>query len=99
MAVFAVEIDQVDENEAAVGGLAERAKREVDVGGVVAALDLAAGEAMGEDVADLADRRDLAPRLDRALQQIVGQRRNREILAVGGAGEIGGGRGRRTAGR
>ena len=88
MAPFGVEIDQIDEDQPAVGGRLQRVDEEVDVAVVALALALLAGVAMGEDVADLADRDDRAARARGALQEIAGRRRNREILAVGGADEI-----------
>ena len=88
VAVFAVEIDEIDEDEAAVGGFAQRGERQVDVFAVVPAFDFAPGAAMGEDVADLADRDDFTASARRALEEVPGQRRHREILAMGGAHEI-----------
>ena len=64
-------------------------ERQVDVVAVVPALEFAPGVAMGEDVADLADRDDLASGARRALEEVAGQRRDGEVLAMGGAGEIG----------
>ena len=51
-------------------------------------LTLATGIAMGEDVADLADRDDCAPRLRGALQEVAVRRRHGEILAMGRADEV-----------
>ena len=51
-------------------------------------LHLATGVAMGEDVADLADRDDGASRLRGALQEIAVRRRHGEVLAMGRADEI-----------
>ena len=58
MAPFGVEIDQIDEDEAAVCGRPQRFDEKVDVAVVALALALVPGVAMGEDVADLADRDD-----------------------------------------
>ena len=61
MAPFGVEIDQVDEDKPPSGVSLQRLDEQVDVAVVAFALALAPGVAMGEDVADLADRDDRAP--------------------------------------
>ena len=43
---------------------------------------------MGEDVADLADRDDIAARRAARCSRLPSRRGNREILAIGGADEI-----------
>ena len=66
----------------------ERIEQKIDVAVVALALALVAGVAMGENVADLADRYDRAAGAGGALQNIALRRRHGEILAVGGAGEV-----------
>src|SRR5208282_6164408 len=92
VAPFGVEIDQIDEDEAAVSGRRHRLEQEVDVAVVALALALVPGVAMGEDIADLADRDDRPARARRPLQEIAVRRGNREILAIGGANEVPGAR-------
>ena len=87
VAVFGVEIDEIDEDKPAVVRCLQRLHQQVDMFRVRLALQLEAGVAMGEDVADLANRHDRPPCRRRSRKQIAGQRRNREILAVGGARE------------
>ena len=70
MAPFGVEVDEIDEDEAAVRRGLERVEQEIDIVVVVPALDLAPGVAMGEDVADLADGDDGASGLRGASQQV-----------------------------
>ena len=69
MAVFGVEIDEVDEDEPAVRRRLQRVEQQIDIAVVVLALALLAGVAMGENVADLADRDDRAAGLRGALQE------------------------------
>ena len=88
MAPFGVEVDQIDEDQPAVRRGLERFEEKIDVAVVALALDLLAGVAMGEDVADLADGDDGAASLRRALQEIAVGRRHGEILAVRRADEI-----------
>ena len=88
MAVFGVEIDQIDEDKPAVGRRLQCGDEQIDVAVVALALALLSRVAMGENVADLADRDNGAPGLRGALQQVSVGRRHREILAVGGAGEV-----------
>ena len=88
MPPFGVEIDQIDEDQAALRGRRERLEEKVDVAVVALALALVPGVAMGEYVADLADRDDCAARARGPLQEIAVRRRNGEILAVGGSREV-----------
>ena len=88
MAVFGVEIDQVDEDEPAVRRGLQRLDQQIDVAVVALALALLSGVAVGENVADLADRDDRAARPSRPLQKIAVGRRHGEILAIGRADEI-----------
>ena len=75
-------------NEAAIRVCLESIDEEIDIAVVALALALAPGVAMGKNVADLADRDDRPASARRSLQQIAVGRRNREILAIGGADEI-----------
>ena len=88
MAKFGVEIDQIDDNEPAVGGRRQRLEQEVDIAVVALALAFRSGVAVGENVADLADRDDRALGARSPLKQIAVRRGNREILAIGGADEV-----------
>src|SRR5579883_1633298 len=81
MAVFGIEIDQIDENQSAIRDARQSLKRQVDMRHIVRAFHLPAGMAMGENVADLADRDDVAPRFGGALEKIAGRRRDGEVLA------------------
>ena len=58
MSPFGVEIDQIDEDQAAFGRRCERFEQKIDIAVVALALAFVAGVAMGEDVSDLADRDD-----------------------------------------
>ena len=58
VAPLGVEIDEIDEDETAVCGRPQRFDEKIDVAVVALALALVPGVAMGEDVADLADRDD-----------------------------------------
>ena len=62
MAEFAVEIDEVRKDEAALGQRLHRVDRCGEAGIVAVRLDFLAGAAMSEDVADLADGDDGAAR-------------------------------------
>ena len=88
MSPFGVEIDQIDEDQAAVRRRPERIDEKVDIAVVALALALVPGVAMGEDVADLADRDDSAAGASGALQNIALRRRHGEILAIAGAGKV-----------
>src|ERR1700722_1997206 len=88
VAIFGVEIDEIDEDEAAVRRARQRLERQVDMRRIADALHLTAGAAMSKNIADLADRDDVPARLCGALENIVGRRRNREILAPRRADKI-----------
>ncbi|MNL73070.1 hypothetical protein D3C87_1984790 [compost metagenome] len=87
MAEFRVEIDEVDETEAAIGQIVPGRQRGLHHSMIAEGLDLLAGGAMGEDVADLADGHDLAALRRQPVEQRLGRRWNGEVLAVAGAGE------------
>ncbi len=87
MAPFGVEIDQIGEDEAAVGQRAEGVEGGGEIGVVAVRLDLPAGAAMGEDVADLADRDQRPPSAGQDVEKRVVRRGRGKILAVAGAGE------------
>src|SRR5271166_1763502 len=80
MTPLRVEVDQIDEDEPAVRRRLERLEEKVDVAVVALALALRPGVAMGEDVADLADRDDRTALAGRPLKEIAAGRGNREIL-------------------
>ncbi len=61
MPVFAVEIDEVDDDQSPVRHVPKRVEQMVEVRVVAGAVAFVAGVAMGEDVARLADRDDRAP--------------------------------------
>ena len=65
MSPFGVEIDQIDEDQAALRRRRERIEEKIDIAVVALALALVPGVAMGEDVADLADRDDGAASVGR----------------------------------
>ncbi len=65
MAPLRVEVDEVHEDDTAVRRLLQGFEQQVDVAVVAPAFDLAPGVAMGENVADLADRDDGAARSPR----------------------------------
>src|SRR5262249_30411488 len=88
MAPFRVKIDQIHEDETALRGRRERLEEKIDIAVVVRALAFVASVAMGEDVADLADRDDGAAGAGRSLQKVSVRRGNGEILAIGGAGKV-----------
>src|SRR5580693_569115 len=88
MSPFGVEIDQIDEDQAALRRRPERIDEKVDIPIVALALALVPGVAMGEDVSDLADRYHRAAGAGGALQYIALRRRHSEILAVRGPGEV-----------
>src|SRR4051812_29778225 len=74
MAPFGVEIDQVGEREAAVGQRAEGVEGGGEVGVVAVRLDLPARAAMGENVADLADRDQRPPSAGQDVEKRVVRR-------------------------
>src|ERR1700722_6705915 len=88
MSPFGVEIDQVDEDQSAFGRRGERLKEEVDIAVVALALALVPGVAMGEDVANLANRDNCAAGASRSLQNIALRRRHGEVLAIAGARKV-----------
>ena len=73
VAEFAVEIDEIGEDEAAVGQILQRLDGGRQAGIVAVGLDLPARAAMGEDVADLADRDDGAAGLRQRVEDGVGR--------------------------
>ena len=91
VAVFAVEVDQIDEDEAAVGGLAERRSARSTLPALSRPLISRPVKRWAKMSPILPIDTTSRPASTARCKQIVGQRRNREILAVGGAGEIGGG--------
>src|SRR3984957_11032739 len=98
MSPFGVEIDQIDEDQAAFRSRLERIEQKVDIAVVAFALALVPGVAMGEDVADLADRDDGSASARRSLQNIAIGRRHGEILTIGGARKVLGARADEGAG-
>lgn len=82
MAVLGVEIDEIDEREAAVRQVAHCRDQRVEMAHVVGAFDFDAGGAMAENVADLADADDGPPRLRGDVEQVAHGRGNGEILAA-----------------
>src|SRR5271165_1264064 len=88
MTPLRVEVDEIDEDEPAARRCLERLEEKIDVAVVALALALRPGVAMGEDVADLADRDNRAAPAGRPLQEIAVRRGNREILAARSADEI-----------
>ena len=88
MPPFGVEIDQVDEDQGALRRRPERIDEKVDIAVVALALALVAGVAMGEDVADFADRDDCAAGAGGPLQNIAVRRGHSKVLAIGGARKV-----------
>ena len=88
MAPFGVEIDQVDEDQAALTRRPERIDEKVDIAVVALALALVPGVAMSEDIANLANRNNCVAGAAGPLQNIALRRRHGEILAIAGARKV-----------
>src|SRR3984957_336364 len=88
MSPFGVEIDQVDEDQAPLRRCPERIEQKVDIAVVALSLALVPGVAMGEDIANLADRDNRSAGAGGPLQNVAVRRRHGEVLAIGGAGKV-----------
>ncbi len=82
MAEFHVEIDEVREDEPALWQALEGLKSGIQQSHVAGSLDLLAGAAMGEDVANLSDRDDLPVRFRQPVEDRWLRGFDRPVLAV-----------------
>ena len=89
MPVFAVEIDQVDEDQSPVRHLPERVEQMVEVGVVAGAVAFVAGAAMREDIARFADRDDRPMFFRGPVEERALRRLDRVVATVVGAPERG----------
>ena len=87
MAILAVEIDQVGEDETAIRQVCHGVDRSRQARVVAMRLDLLTRAAMSEDVADLADRDDRPAGLRQHIEDRVARRLSGKILAVAGSRE------------
>lgn len=77
-----VEIEEIGEDQPAVGKPSQDVERRIEMPHVIRALDLLAGKAMPKNIANLADRHDRAGGAGESFEEIAGRRRKAEILAV-----------------
>lgn len=87
MSEIRVEIDEIGEDHAAAGKSLQSVECRGEMRHVAIALDLLAGKAVPENISGLADRHDRATSAGEPIEKIAGRRKEREILAVGGAEE------------